>query len=42
MHVHNNAWITNLAWRILTIDFMMIVEHDGGHMNSGDGCVDWK
>jgi hypothetical protein len=42
MHVHNNAWITNLVWRILTIDFMMIVELDGGHMNWGDGMCGLK
>jgi hypothetical protein len=42
MHVHNNAWITNLLWRILTIYFMMIVELDGGHMNWGDGLCGLK
>ncbi len=40
MHVHN-AWLTSLVWRII-IDFMMIVELDGGHMNWGDGMCGLK
>jgi hypothetical protein len=42
MHVHNNAWITNIVWRIVTINFMMILELDGGHMNWGDGMCRLK